>query len=40
MKSIIDVLTSVMEVIDAVTSKIGLLGTIGVGAGLFAGTGH
>ncbi len=37
MKSVIDALTSVMEVIDAATSKIGLLGTIGVGAGLFAG---
>ena len=37
MKSVIDALPSVMVVIDAVTSKIGLLGTIGVGAGLFAG---
>lgn len=37
MKSVIDGLTSLMEVIDALTSKLGLFGTIGFGAGLFAG---
>lgn len=37
MKSVIESLTSVMEVIDALTSKLGLFGTIGFGAGLFAG---
>ena len=37
MKSIVDRLTSFLEVIDSLTSKIGLLGTIGLGAGLFAG---
>ena len=37
MKSIDDGFTSLLEVIDSLTSKIGLLGTIGAGAGLFAG---
>lgn len=37
MKSIVDGFTSFLEVIDSLTSKIGLLGTIGLGAGLFAG---
>lgn len=37
MKSVIDGLTSLMEVVDALTSKLGLFGTIGFGAGLFAG---
>lgn len=37
MKSIVDGFTSFLEVIDTLTSKIGLLGTIGLGAGLFAG---
>lgn len=37
MKSVVDGLTSFMNVIDSLTSKIGLLGTIGLGAGIFAG---
>ncbi len=37
MKSIVDGFTSFLEVIDTLTSKIGLLGTIGLGTGLFAG---
>lgn len=37
MKTVIDGLTSVMEVIDKVTEKLGLFGTIGLGTGLFAG---
>ena len=37
MKSFIDVLTKLAEAFDFVTDKIGLFGTIGVGAGLFAG---
>lgn len=37
MKSAIDGLTSVMNVIDTLTSKLGLFGSIGFGAGLFAG---
>ena len=37
MKSIVDGFTSLLEVIDSLTSKIGLLGTIGAGAGLFTG---
>lgn len=37
MKTIVDALTKVAEVIDAITDKAGLLGTVGLGAGLFAG---
>lgn len=37
MKSVVDALTKVAEAIDFVTEKIGLLGSIGLGAGLFAG---
>lgn len=37
MKTVVDGLTSVMNVIDALTSKLGLFGSIGLGAGLFAG---
>lgn len=37
MKAIIDGLASFMEMLDKVTEKIGLFGTIGLGAGLFAG---
>ena len=37
MKTVVDALTSVMNVIDKLTSKLGLFGSIGVGAGLFAG---
>lgn len=37
MKTVIDGLTSVMNVIDKLTSKLGLFGSIGAGAGLFAG---
>jgi len=37
MKSVVDGFTSFLEIIDSLTSKIGLLGTIGAGAGLFAG---
>lgn len=37
MKSVIDVLDSFMGVLDKVTEKLGLFGTIGLGAGLFAG---
>lgn len=37
LKTAVDALTSVMTVVDKVTEKIGLLGTIGFGAGLFAG---
>lgn len=37
MKSIIDILNSFMGVLDNVTEKFGLLGTIGLGAGLFSG---
>lgn len=36
-KSIIDILNSFMGVLDNVTEKFGLLGTIGLGAGLFSG---
>lgn len=35
MKSLLDFLTKIGEGFDAVTSKIGLFGTIGVGAGIF-----
>lgn len=37
MKSVVDALTKVAETIDFVTDKLGLLGTIGLGAGLFTG---
>lgn len=37
MKSIVDALTTVAEAIDFVTDKVGLFGTMGLGAGLFAG---
>jgi len=37
MKTVIDGLTSVMNVIDLLTSKLGMFGSIGLGAGLFAG---
>lgn len=36
-KAVIDVLTSLAEAIQFVTDKLGLFGTIGLGAGLFAG---
>lgn len=35
MKSVIDVLNSFMSVLDKVTEKLGLFGTIGAGAGIF-----
>lgn len=37
MKTVVDGLTSVMNVIDKLTSKLGLFGSIGFGVGLFAG---
>lgn len=37
MKTVVDDLTSVMNVIDKLTSKLGLFGSIGFGAGMFAG---
>ena len=37
MKTVVDGLTSVMTVIDKLTSKLGLFGSVGLGAGLFAG---
>ena len=37
MKIVVDGSTSVMNVIDKLTSKLGLFGSIGLGAGLFAG---
>jgi DNA repair ATPase RecN len=37
MKIILDTLTSFMEMLDKVTEKLGLFGTIGLGAGLFTG---
>ena len=37
MKQILDTLTSFMEMLDKVTEKVGLFGSIGLGAGLFAG---
>lgn len=37
MKSLLDFLTKLGEGFDALTSKIGLFGTIGIGAGVFAG---
>lgn len=37
MKTVVDGLTSVMNVVDKLTSKFGLFGSIGLGAGIFAG---
>lgn len=37
MKTVVDGFTSVMNVIDSLTSKLGLFGSIGLGAGLFTG---
>ncbi len=37
MKTVVDGFTSVMNVIDLLTSKLGLFGSIGLGAGIFAG---
>jgi len=37
MKTVVDGLTSVMNVIDSLTSKLGMFGSIGLGAGIFAG---
>lgn len=37
MKATIDLLTVLASVLDVVTDKLGLLGTIGLGAGIFAG---
>lgn len=37
MKTVVDGFTSVMNVIDKLTSKLGLFGSIGFGAGIFAG---
>ncbi|MDE6492514.1 MAG: hypothetical protein K2L37_05150 [Lactobacillus sp.] len=37
LKTVVDALTSVMNIIDALTSKLGLFGSVGFGAGLFAG---
>lgn len=37
MKTVVDDLTSVMNVIDKLTSKLGLFGSIGFGVGMFAG---
>lgn len=37
MKTVVDGLTSVMNVIDSLTSKLGLFGSIGLGAGIFTG---
>ena len=37
MATVVDGLTSVMSVIDKLTSKLGLFGSIGLGAGIFAG---
>lgn len=37
MKNIVDALTKVGEALDFVTNKVGLLGTIGIGTGLFTG---
>lgn len=36
-KIIVDGLTSIMSIVDLLTDKIGLFGTIGLGAGMFAG---
>ena len=37
MKTVLDTLTSFMEMLDKVTEKVGLFGSIGLGVGLFAG---
>ena len=37
MKAIVDAFTSIGEAVDFATDKLGLFGTIGLGAGLFAG---
>lgn len=37
MKTVLDGLTSIMALFDKLTSKLGLLGTIGLGSGIFAG---
>lgn len=37
MKAVVDTLTSFMGLLDKLTEKLGLFGTIGLGAGLFAG---
>lgn len=37
MKTVLDGLSSIMNIIDSLTSKLGLFGSIGLGAGLFAG---
>ena len=37
MKAVIDLLTALANAVDFLTDKLGLLGTIGLGAGLFAG---
>ena len=37
MKTVLNTLTSFMEMLDKVTEKVGLFGSIGLGAGLFAG---
>lgn len=37
MKTVVDGLTSVMNVIDSITAKLGLFGSVGLGVGLFAG---
>ena len=37
MKTVLNTLTSFMEMLDKITGKLGLFGTIGLGTGLFAG---
>lgn len=37
MKAVVDALTKLGEALDFVTDKIGLFGSIGLGAGIFAG---
>lgn len=37
MKTVLNTLTSFMEMLDKVTGKLGLFGSVGLGAGLFAG---
>lgn len=37
MKGIIDLLTALASALDVLTDKLGLLGTVGIGAGIFAG---
>ena len=36
MKGVVDFATAFLEIIDKITEKIGLFGTIGAGAGIFA----